>query len=99
MDGDQSYISNMYREQLVNLRSELIGALHTHPSSVYSDKTIEDLIAAKPKTLDELTKVKGFPKNGKRVNCFGKAVCAIFNPSTEKPVTVAPSVETLSAFK
>lgn len=66
------------RKQLEELRSNLVGALHTQPFTIYSDETIEDLLKARPTTIEELTKVKGFPADGKRVKCFGKAIIAIF---------------------
>lgn len=73
-----------YEKLLKDLRSELVGKLHTQPFTIYTDKTIQDLIKAQPKTLAELEKVKGFPPKGKRIKGFGEAVIAIFN---NKPVT------------
>ena len=67
------------RKLLLDLRSSLIGKLNTMPYCIYTDEAIEALLNAKPKTIDELTKVKGFPKEGKRVKGFGEAILAIFN--------------------
>ena len=47
-------------EQLLQLRSQLVGVLHTQPASVYPDETIEALLDAQPKSIGELPKVKGF---------------------------------------
>lgn len=77
------------RKQLEDLRSELVGVLHTQPFTIYTDETIEDLLKAHPMSLEELTNVKGFPANGKRVKCFGKAIVAIFRG--EVPVKKEPS--------
>lgn len=68
-----------YRDLLLNLRSKLVGAMHVQPFTIYTDNTVEDLIKAKPKTIEDLEKVKGFPPKGKRVSGFGESVIAIFN--------------------
>lgn len=82
---------------LEELRSALVGKLHTQPFTIYSDETIERLLEVQPKTLDELAKVKGFPANGKRIKCFGKAVIAIFNQKTElKKLSVFDNASSLA---
>ncbi len=83
-------------EQLLQLRSQLVGVLHTQPASVYPDETIEALLDAQPKSIGELTKVKGFPAGGKRVKTFGELVVGIFNPSV-KPADNKNS-KTMNAF-
>ena len=67
------------RELLIKLRSALIGEKNTLPYCIYSDATIEHLLDAQPKTIEELVKVKGFPEGGKRVTGFGEAIISIFN--------------------
>ena len=69
---------NEERKALIELRETLIGKLHTLPYTIYNDDTIEDLLDARPQTIEALTKVKGFPEKGKRVKGFGEAVVAIF---------------------
>lgn len=71
-------LDNEYREMLIKLRSQLVGAMHVQPFTIYTDATIEDLIKAKPKSLADLEKVKGFPPKGKRVAGFGESIIAIF---------------------
>lgn len=66
------------RNALIQLREQLIGELHTLPYTIYNDDTIEDLLDARPQTIEELVKVKGFPEKGKRVKGFGEAVVQIF---------------------
>lgn len=81
---------------LEELRSALVGELHTQPFTIYNDNVIEELLKVQPKTLEELATVKGFPTNGKRIKCFGKAVIKIFNqePKTEKaPVSEMKTIE------
>lgn len=66
------------KELLINLRSKLVGEKHTLPYTIYTDDTIEELLKVRPKSIEELSKVKGFPAKGKRVKGFGEAVVAIF---------------------
>lgn len=72
------------KKMLLELRSKLVGKLHVHPFTVYRDDTIELLLEQQPKSIDELTKIKGFPKDGKRVKGFGLAIVAIFNNTKEE---------------
>ena len=73
---------NKQRELLIQLRSVLIAKENTLPYCIYTDATIEDLLDAQPKSMDALTNVKGFPKEGKRVKGFGEAIIEIFkNPN------------------
>ena len=73
------------RQLLIDLRSELLSnkaketGKSTMPYCIYTDETIENLLKAQPKTIKELTSVKGFPAEGKRVKGFGEAIIAIFN--------------------
>lgn len=72
---------NKQRDLLIKLRSKLIGQQGVLPYCIYTDATIEDLLDAQPKSIDELVKVKGFPAKGKRVKGFGEAIVAVFtNP-------------------
>ena len=83
-----------YRKMLVDLRSEIISAFHTLPYTVYTDETLELLLVAKPKTIEELAEIKGFPAEGKRIKGFGEAIVAIFDDSKEiKSITVKDSEE------
>lgn len=66
------------RKLLLQLRSELVGHMHTQPFTIYDDVTIERLLEAQPKSLEELANVKGFPKDGKRIRGFGNSVIDIF---------------------
>lgn len=70
------------RELLVSLRRQLSGKNHTLPFTVYTDKDIDALIEAQPKTIEALKTVKGFPPNGTRVKGYGEAIVAIFNDAS-----------------
>ena len=76
-------MANNLREQqkalLLSLRSKLVGQNHTLPYTIYKDEEIEALLAAQPHTIEELSKVKGFPDGGKRLKGFGEAIIQIFN--------------------
>ena len=78
------------RELLVQLRSELVGKMKVQPFTIYDDATIEALVQAKPKTLKELTSVKGFPATGKRVKGFGETIIKIFQDTD--------NIQTVKAF-
>lgn len=67
------------RKLLLELRSRLVGEMHVQPFTIYNDVTIEELLRRKPRTLEDLSEVKGFPKTGKRIKGFGELVVAIFN--------------------
>lgn len=95
------------RRLLQQLRSKLVSKMHVQPFTIYSDAVIECLIQKKPTTLEELEQVKGFPKNGKRINGFGELVISIFNDVesiqsvdvvTEGKNVQVRSVKPLSAF-
>lgn len=66
------------KQMLLELRSQLVGKMHVQPFTIYNDVTIEALLDTQPKSLEELTKVKGFPKDGKRIKGFGETIVQIF---------------------
>ena len=76
------------RKLLEELRSTLVGTLHVQPFTIYTDKNIEDLLVAQPKSLDDLKKVKGFPETGKRFKGFGQSIVDIFT-KTDSVTSVA----------
>ena len=96
------------RKLLLELRSDLVGKLHTQPFTIYNDATIELLLKAQPKTKEELGKVKGFPPDGKRMKGFGDAVIAIFTKTDiidkisingdENGVSVSPVLKSMDVF-
>jgi ribonuclease D len=77
----------LQRRLLVDLRSKLVGANHTLPFTIYNDDTIEELLKAQPTSMEELTQVKGFPAEGKRVKGFGESIVRIFT-ETEKIISM-----------
>lgn len=83
---DDSLIEKQ-RGLLVNLRRKLVGQRHTLPYTIYRDEDIESLLTAQPHTIEDLEKVKGFPKDGLRIKGFGKSILEVFN-NTNKVVDI-----------
>ena len=94
------------KQLLLELRSKLVASMHVKPFTIYNDATIEELLRAKPASLAELEKVKGFPKNGKRIAGFGEAIVAIFageeietfEIANDGGFSVEPKVQKMEAF-
>lgn len=78
-------VENLIEQQralLLSLRSKLVGQKHTLPYTIYKDEEIEALLAKQPHSIEELSKIKGFPDGGKRLKGFGEAIVQIFNNTT-----------------
>ena len=96
------------KKLLLELRSKLVGKLHVQPYIIYGDETVELLLNKQPKTIEELSKVKGFPPKGKRVAGFGESVIAIFQDAekiseieitdTNKGITVGVQTKKMGCF-
>ena len=95
------------RKLLIELRAQLVGEEHTLPYCIYTDDLIEALIKKQPKTLQELSEVKGFPKEGKRVKGYGEAIVSIFTKTdqiesfelhTENGFEVGTNLRRVNAF-
>lgn len=69
---------NVMREKLLKLRSEIAKKTKGATYLVFNDKELEMLLTAAPKSIEELCKLKGFPKDGKRVRVYGDALVSIF---------------------
>lgn len=71
------------RQLLIELRRQLVGLNHVLPFTVYTDKDLDALLDAQPKSIEELIRVKGFPASGIRVKGYGEAIIAVFsNPNS-----------------
>lgn len=73
----------MERELLKKLRGHMAYKKGVEPFRVFRDVELELLLQVKPKTIKELTTIKGFPAGGKRVGGYGEAIIAIFNKPQE----------------
>ena len=64
---------------LRKLRGRLAYAKQCKPYKIFRDIELNLLLENKPKTIEELACLKGFPKDGKRVTCWGESIIKIFN--------------------
>lgn len=77
------------RELLKKLRGHLAYKKGVEPFRVFRDIELELLLQKRPRTIKELTQIKGFPADGKRVLGYGEAIISIFNkPSQIKDFNV-----------
>lgn len=65
-------------EELKRLRNRLALKSGIAQYSVFKDEQLEELLKIKPKTIDELVSIKGFPKNGARVTKWGQEIIRVF---------------------
>lgn len=72
------------KEMLLKLRSEVAKKSGQSTYLVPNDKEIEMLLKVRPKTIAELTALKGFPAKGKRVAAYGNALIDIFTKKVSK---------------
>lgn len=72
------------KELLLELRSKLSFESRTKHSWSFSDTELASLLDARPKTIEELGSIKGFPIKGKRVAAYGEAITEIFNGKSIK---------------
>ena len=64
---------------LRKLRGHLAYKKQVEPYKIFRDVELNLLLKKEPKTLEELSKIKGFPAKGKRVTCWGQSIIDIFN--------------------
>lgn len=81
----------IYQEKLLQLRSKLAYETKGNHSWSFSDKELESLLEAEPRTFTELIQLKGFPADGKRVKAFGQQIIDIFNGEDIKDFDVKVS--------
>lgn len=55
-----------YEELLRKLRGNLAHKSQMEPFKVFNDEMLRALLKKKPRTLEEIATVKGFPKDGTR---------------------------------
>lgn len=68
-----------YEEPLRKLRGNLAHKSQMEPFKVFNDEMLRALLEKKPRTLEELATVKGFPKGGARVTKYGTDIIGVFN--------------------
>lgn len=79
-------------ETLRKLRGRLAHSKQCAPYLVFGDRELYELLEQRPKTVKALSKIKGFPEGGKRVEKWGEAIVAIFNnPKADMEFTIEDS--------
>lgn len=68
-----------HEELLRKLRGHLAYAKQVKPYVIFKDEELKLILDIKPKTLASLATIKGFPKEGKRVEKWGQSIVDIFN--------------------
>lgn len=68
---------------LRKLRGHMAYKKNVEPYRIFRDVELNMLLQVKPKTINELTSIKGFPKDGARVACCGQSILDIFNRPKE----------------
>ena len=67
------------KSKLLALRSKLAYATKNSHSWSFGDSEMDLLLKHRPRTLEDLGKLKGFPRTGKRVASYGQSIVDIFN--------------------
>lgn len=76
--GVDTEMNKEKQEKLLNeYRSQMSRDKHIKVFKVFTSENIQDVLKAQPHSLDELSKVKGFPKGGKRIQQYGEAIIDI----------------------
>lgn len=65
-------------EIIANLKTFRMQKNPVSPYTVFRDQEIDALLQVKPKTLETLTTVPGFPAGGARVEKYGKDIVEFF---------------------
>lgn len=70
----------MDRQEILlrKLRGHLAYSKQCKPYCIFRDIELNMLLRVKPLTLEDLSKIKGFPKEGARLNNYGEAIIQIF---------------------
>lgn len=85
----------MYKEKQEKLlneyRSKMSKDKRIKVFKVFTSENIKDIIQAQPHSLEELSRVKGFPKDGKRIEQYGESIIEIMTRCEEiDTVEVSP---------
>jgi len=80
-------------ELLRKLRGRLAHQKQVAPYVIFPDDVFVHLILRRPKTLEELAMVKGFPQEGARIQKWGPAVVAIFGNKEVSDFEVSTDAE------
>lgn len=76
---------NELEERLRKMRGYLAYRNGVKPFVIFKDSEIPLLLKAKPKKIEDLALVKGFPLEGSRVQKWGKEICSVFDVKFKIP--------------
>lgn len=80
------------QEKLLNeYRSQMSRDKRIKVFKVFTSENIQDVLKAQPRSLEDLAQVKGFPKNGKRIQQYGEAIIEIMTKCDDiETINVCP---------
>lgn len=82
--GVETRMNKKKQEKLLNeYRSQMSRDKHIKVFKVFTSENIKDVLDAQPHSLEELSRVKGFPKGGKRIQQYGEAIVDIITRCNE----------------
>ncbi len=76
--------------ELTELRATIARELQVEPGKVWSAKAMEEILKAKPQSVEDLSGIKGLPK--KKISEFGFRIVQIFNPEAIETENVTPAI-------
>ena len=88
----------MVKDELLKLRSDVAKSNHGATYLIFNDREMEELVKIKPKSIEELGKIKGFPINGKRVQAYGNRLVSIFVGKKTTSKTPKQNLKSSNAF-
>jgi superfamily II DNA helicase RecQ len=72
-------------ERLRKMRGYLAYKNGVKPFVVFKDSDIPALLERKPRKVEDLALIKGFPLEGARVEKYGKDICSVFDTKYKIP--------------
>lgn len=69
---------NREEELLKKLRGRLAYTSGVEPYVIFNDQQFLEVLRVRPQTVEELSNIKGFPIEGKRIERWGQAIVDIF---------------------
>ena len=67
------------KEKLIEYRTLKCKERNCGPNRVFTERDIDAIIAAQPRSLADLAKVPGFPADGRRMEQYGADIIKIMN--------------------
>jgi ribonuclease D len=81
----KSVVSESFDERLKRMRGYLAYKHGVKPFVIFKDSEIPAILEKKPRSLEALAEIKGFPLSGARSQKWGKEICSVFNKKFKIP--------------